>query len=89
MIGLEVVKAQLFLEPLMGLLTDPTGLDDPGQFLERCVGRQVAGVVFALAGGTVLADQPDLLAGQMLLAKIANALRRSVGDTDTHGSEPG
>jgi hypothetical protein len=31
----------------------------------------------------------DLLTGQMLLSRAANAVRRSIGNPDTHGREPG
>jgi hypothetical protein len=53
---LEVIKAKLFLELLMGLLADPAGFDGAGQILERRVGGQIAEVVFALSGGAVLTD---------------------------------
>jgi hypothetical protein len=36
--SLKVVQTQLFLELLMGLLTDPPGLDGPGDLLDRGIG---------------------------------------------------
>jgi hypothetical protein len=47
--SLKVVQAQFFLELLMGLLTDPPGLDGPGDLLDRGIARQVREIVFALA----------------------------------------
>lgn len=82
-----MIKAELFLELLMGLLADPTGFDGAGQLLERGIDRQVAEVVFALGGGTMLADQLYLLAGKMLLLKVTDALRRAVSNLDAHGSK--
>src|SRR3990167_4377007 len=61
---LEVIEAELFLQLLMGLLTDPAGLDCASQLPERCVGGQIAEVVFAFAGGAVLPDKPYLFAGK-------------------------
>jgi hypothetical protein len=79
---------QLFLELLVGLLADPTGFDGTVQLFERRVAGQIAEVVFALAGGAMLADQPDLFAGKMLLAKVTDALRRAVSHPHAHGSKP-
>lgn len=59
---------------MVSLLADPTGLDGAGQLLKRGVGRQVAQVAFALA------DQPDPLAGKMLLPKVTDALRWPVSN---------
>ena len=62
--GFEVIEARFFLELLMRLFADPTGLDgagrllEPGKLLERCIGRQVGQIVFAFAGRAVLADDP-------------------------------
>jgi hypothetical protein len=63
---LEVIEAELFLQLLMSLLADPAGLDGTGQLLERCVGGQIAEVVFAFASGAVLAGQPYLFAGKIM-----------------------
>jgi hypothetical protein len=35
----------------------------------------------------MLADQPDLFAGKMLLPKVTNALRRAVSHPHAHGSK--
>jgi hypothetical protein len=39
--SLEVIKPKLFLELLMGLLTDPSRFDGAGERLDRHVGWQV------------------------------------------------
>jgi hypothetical protein len=49
--SLEVIKPELFLELLMGLLANPARLDGAGERLDRRVGWQVREVVFALATG--------------------------------------
>ena len=51
------------------------------------IGGQIAEVVFALTGGAVLADQPYLFAGKMLLAEITDPLRRAVRHPHAHGSK--
>ena len=85
--SLEVIEAELFLQLLMGLLADPAGFDGAGQLPERCVDGQIAEVVFAFASGAVLADQPYLFAGRMLLAEITDPLRRAVCHPHAHGSK--
>jgi len=80
-----VVEAQLLLELLVRLLARPPGLDQRRQPLERRVGRQVREVVLPLARGPALADQPDLLAGQV----PAVAELRSLRGPHPHGGELG
>ncbi len=76
----EVVKPELFLQLLMGLLTDPARLDSAGQCLDRRVSRQVREVVFSLPIGTTFSDQPRLRTGHVLATHVLNALPRSIGD---------
>ncbi len=83
-----MVEAELFLELLVGLLAYPPGFDGTGQLFERRVAGQIAEIVFTLAGGAMLTDQPDLFAGKMLLAKVTDTLRRPVSDPHAHGSKP-
>src|ERR1700733_11674976 len=83
----EVVEAKFFLELLVGLLADPSGLDRGGERLEAGVGRQVGKIVFALARGATLADQPGLLARHVLHALVMDALRRTIGDPHAYGGE--
>src|ERR1700691_2122230 len=75
----EVVEAKFFLELLVGLLADPSGLDRGGERLEGGVGRQGGKIVFALARGATLADQPGLLARHVLHALVMDALWRTIG----------
>lgn len=82
-----MIEAELFLELLVGLLADPTGFDGTGQLFERRVAGQIAEVVFALAGGAMLADQSDIFAREMLLAKVMDALRRLVSDPHARGGK--
>jgi hypothetical protein len=70
-----MVEAKLFLELLMRLLADPSCLDQSCQLLEHRVGGQIGEIVLELAGSAVLADQPDLVTGQM----DATADRDTVG----------
>jgi hypothetical protein len=66
---LEMAEPQLALHLLVHLLADPAGLDQCRQPLEPRVGREVREVVLAFAAGAVLADEPRLLAGQVLPAR--------------------
>src|SRR5687768_4752542 len=84
-----MVEAKLFLELLMGLLTDPARLDGARELLDWRVVGQVGEIIFALASGAVFADQPDLLPGQVLGAHRPDALRRSIRHPDPDGGETG
>ena len=70
----------------MGLFADPARLDGPGQLFERRVGGQVGQIVFALTGRTMFANNPDILAGQMLASIVMNALWRAIGDADANAN---
>jgi hypothetical protein len=85
--ALEVIETEFLLELLMGLFADPSGLDRGGERLEVGVGRQVGKIVFALARGATLADQPGLLARHVLHALVMDALWRTIGDPHAHGGE--
>ena len=71
----KVIEAEFFLKLLVGLLADPSRLDRGGERLEVGVGRQAGKIVFALARGATLADQPGLLARHVLHAR-----QRAIGD---------
>lgn len=71
----------------MGLFADPARLDGPGQLFERRVGGQVGQIVFALTGRTMFANNPDLLAGQMLASLVMNALSRAIGDANANSGK--
>src|SRR4051812_46304662 len=68
--ALEVVEPQLVLELLVRLLAHPPALDQRRQGLERGVGREVGEVVLLLAARAVLADQPGLVPGKVLPARV-------------------
>ena len=87
--ALEVIEAEFFLEVLVGLRADPSRLDRGAERLEVGVGRQVAKIVFALARGATLADEPGLLARHVLHAVVMDALWRTIGDPHAHGGEGG
>jgi len=53
---------------------------DMGNGLYVSVRRQVGDIVFLLSRVSVFADQPGLVAGQMLLTLVPDPLRRSVGN---------
>ena len=74
--SLEVVEAELLLQLLMGLLTDPSRLDCGSQAGQIHPGGQVGKIVFLLSGHAVLADEPSLVAGKMLLTFVPYPLRR-------------
>jgi len=84
-----VVEAELLLQLLVRLLADPPRLDGAGEVLQRRVGGQVGELVFAFAGRAMLADEPDLLAGQMLVAQVADTLGWVVGHADAKRCEAG
>ena len=46
----EVVEPKLLLELLVGLFTDPSGLDRGSERLDGGIGRQVRHIVFLLPG---------------------------------------
>jgi hypothetical protein len=87
--ALEVVEPEFFLELLVRLLANPSGLDGGRKLLERSVGGQVGQVVLALAGRALLPHDPHLLAGQVLRSHVVDPLRRSIGYADTQRGKTG
>jgi hypothetical protein len=83
-----MVEAEFLLELLMGLLTDPPGLDRGGELSERGLGRQVRQVVLLLAARPPLADKPDLVARHALHAIVAHPVLVAVCHTDTSSDKP-
>src|SRR5690606_23979979 len=82
-----MVEAKLFLELLMGLFADPACLYGAGEIPDRGICGQVREIIFALAAGAMLTDQPDLLPGHVLRARCTDALRRPVSDAHAHGGK--
>lgn len=74
---LEVIKPKLRFQLLMRLFANPSCLDSGGYFAQICRGRQIGEIVFLLAGGALLADEPSFVAWQMLLTLIPYSLRNS------------
>src|SRR5262245_1270252 len=91
--SLEVVEAELLLQFLVDLLTDPSRLYRGSQAAQihpgGQVGKIVCKIVFLLSGHAVLTDEPSLVAGKMLLTFVPYPLRRPVGDAHTDSSKPG
>ena len=52
-----------------------------------CRGGQVGEIVFLLSRRAVLADQPGLVAREMLLTLVPDPLRRSVGGAHADGGK--
>src|SRR3546814_9607831 len=77
-----MVETEFFLELLMGLLADPARLDGAGDIPDRRICGQVREIIFALAAGAMLADQPCFFPGHVLRARGADALR-----SEEHTSE--
>ena len=81
-----MVEPELLLELLVGLFTDPPGLDRGSERLDGGIGRQVRHIVFLFPGRPPLADEPDLVTRHALhtviehpvLMAIRNATRRAV-----------
>jgi len=78
--ALEVIEAEFFLHLLVRLLADPARLDGRGELPHCRLGRQIGEIILALARRAVLADQPDLVPGQMLTGAAVQAHCRSIGD---------
>src|SRR5690242_2518358 len=77
--ALEVVEPESFLHLLVGLVTNPSRLDDGSQGAHVRLGGQVGEIVFLLSCRAVFANEPGLVPRQMLLTLIPDPLRRSVG----------
>src|SRR5262245_16673891 len=85
--ALEVVETEFFLQLLVRLLANPTRLDGGRQGAQISLRRQVGEIVFLLSRHPVFADEPSLLARQMLLTLLSNPLRRSIGDPHANSSK--
>jgi hypothetical protein len=72
--SLEVVEPEFLLHLLVYLFAHPSGLDACRQRQDVSVGWQVGKVVFAPVRRSPFADQPSLLARQVPLTLVENAL---------------
>ena len=77
---LEVIKTEFFFELLMRLLANPSRLDGCRQGAQSGLRRQVGEIVFLFPRHPMFADEPSLVARQMLLTLVPDPLRRSVGN---------
>ncbi|MBB3571734.1 hypothetical protein FHX05_005883 [Rhizobium sp. BK491] len=71
----------------MRLFAYPARLDSACELLERGVSGKIGERIFALVGGAMLADDPDLLTRQVLGTHVADALGWTVGDPNTDSGE--
>ena len=85
--ALKVIETEFFFQLLVSLLANPSRLDGGRQGAQVGLRRQVGEIVFFLSRRTVFADEPSLLAGQMLLPLVPDPLRWSVGDSHADGSK--
>src|SRR5262249_49726194 len=85
--ALEVIETEFFFQLLVSLLANPSRLDDARQGAQVYLRRQVGEIVFLLSRYSVFADEPSLVAGQMLLTLVPDPLRRSVGDPHANSSK--
>ena len=84
---LEVVETEFLFQLLVSLLANPSRLDGGRQGAQVGLGRQVGEIVFLLSRQPVFADEPSLVAGQMLLTLVPDPLRWSVGDPHADSSK--
>ena len=78
--ALEVIETEFFFQLLVSLLANPARLDCGRQGAQVSLGWQVGEIVFLLSRHPMFADEPSLIARQMLLALVPDPLRRSIGD---------
>src|SRR6267142_3579268 len=76
--SLEVIETEFFFQLLVSLLANPSRLDGGRQGAQVGLRRQVGEIVFLLSRHPVFADEPGLLAWQMLPALVPDSLWRSV-----------
>src|SRR5262249_61649994 len=86
--ALEVIETEFFFQLLVSLPANPSRLDDGRQVATVLLLRQVGEIEFLLSRHSVFADQPSLVAGQMLLPLIPDPLRRSVGNPHADSGKP-
>ncbi len=77
--ALEVIEAEFLFQLLVSLLANPSRLDGSRQAAQVARRGQVGEIVLFLPRHPVFADEPSLVAGQMLLTLVADQLWRAVG----------
>ncbi len=78
--ALEVIETKFFFHLLVSLLANPSCLDGGRQGAQVGFRRQVGEIIFFLSRRTMLADEPKLVPGEMLLTLVPDPLWGSVGD---------
>ena len=82
-----MIESKLFLELLVRLFTDPSGLDGSGEHPDGGIAWQVRHIVFLLSGRPPLADEPDFVARHGLDAAVEHPVPMAIGKPDTAGGE--
>src|ERR1035437_4005732 len=82
-----MVEPKLLLELLVGLFTDPPGLDRGSERLDGGIGGQGRHLEFLLPVCPPLAPQPDLAARQALHTVIEHPVLMAIRNADTAGRE--
>ena len=85
--SLEVIETEFFFQLLVGLLANPSRLDGGRQGAQVRLRRQVGEIVFLFPRHSVFADEPSLVARQMLLTLVPDPLRWAVGNQHADGGE--
>lgn len=83
----EVIEAEFFLELLMRLFADPSGLDRRRKLFEAHIWRQIRHIVFLLTRRPSFADEPDLFARHTLHPLVAHAMFVPVRNANTSSRE--
>src|SRR5262249_16587388 len=83
----EVIETEFLFQLLVSLLANPSRLDGRRQGAQRSLRRQVGEIVFLLPRHPLFADEPSLVALQMLLTLVPDPLRWSVGNPHADSGE--
>ena len=75
--SLEVIKTEFFFQLWIGVLTDPSSLEDCSDPPQVRLSWQIGEIILLLPRVATLADKPRLLAGKMLLTLVLDPLRGS------------
>jgi hypothetical protein len=84
----EVIETEFLFQLLMRQFADPSRLDGCSQPPQVHPASQICEKILLLPRTAMLADQPRLLAGKMLLALVLDPLRGSVGDPHANSGKP-
>ena len=85
--ALKVIETEFLFQLLVSLLANPSRLDGRRQGAQGGVRRQVGEIIFLLPRPPMLADEPSLVARQMLLALVPYPPPWAVGDPHADSGE--